>query len=132
MILPDTSAWVEFLRGSGHPLHLALRSFIDEGEDLATAGIIVMELLSGASSAEDAAEIRETLLEYPVLPLVGISGYEEAARIYRACRAGGETVRQTTDCLIAAIAMKADAAVLHNDRDFDVIARHTGLRIHRV
>ena len=79
-----------------------------------------------------AATIRDTLLEYPVLPLLGTVGYEEAAHIYRACRAGGETVRQTTDCLIAAIVIRAGAALLHNDRDFEVIARHTDLRLYPV
>lgn len=129
MIVPDTTAWVEYLRGSGSPLHLVMRSLIDEGEDLATTGIILMELLAGASSTEDASRIRDTLLEYPVLPLLGTSGYEEAARVYRTCRAEGETVRQATDCLIAAVAMAADAVVLHGDRDFEVIARHTELRV---
>ena len=88
-----------------------------------------MELLAGASSTEDAARIRETLLEYPILPLLGTSGYEEATRIYRTCRAEGETVRQAADCLIAAVAIAADAAVLREGRDSEVIARHTELRV---
>ncbi|MGZ5294241.1 MAG: PIN domain-containing protein [Actinomycetota bacterium] len=33
------------------------------------------------------------------------------------------------DCLIAAVAIREGATVLHADRDFDVIARHTDLRI---
>ena len=33
-------------------------------------------------------------------------------------------------CLIAAPAIRAGAAVLHNDADFDVLARHTELRIY--
>jgi predicted nucleic acid-binding protein len=31
--------------------------------------------------------------------------------------------------LIAVPAIRADASVLHNDRDFDAIARHTPLRV---
>ena len=130
MIVPDTTAWVGFLRGAGHPLHLTMRELVDEGEDLTTTGIILMELLAGASSDEHAKSIRDMLLEYPVLQLLGTTGYEEGARIYRACRAGGETVRKMTDCLIAAVVIRAGAALLHANRDFDVIARHTGLRIH--
>ena len=34
------------------------------------------------------------------------------------------------DCLIAAVAIRESASVLHNDRDFDVIAQHTELQIH--
>jgi predicted nucleic acid-binding protein len=33
------------------------------------------------------------------------------------------------DCLIAAVAVSADAVVLHADADFDVLARHTALRV---
>ncbi len=33
------------------------------------------------------------------------------------------------DCLIAAVALRAGTPVLHKDVDFDVLARHTELRI---
>ncbi len=33
------------------------------------------------------------------------------------------------DCLIAAVAIRNGASVLHRDADFDVLARHTPLRI---
>jgi predicted nucleic acid-binding protein len=36
------------------------------------------------------------------------------------------------DCLIAAVAIRESASILHADRDFDVMARHAGLRIEPV
>ena len=36
------------------------------------------------------------------------------------------------DCLVAAPVIRAGASILHKDRDFDVIARHTELRIEPV
>ena len=57
--------------------------------------------------------------------------YEDAAALYRRCRREGETVRKLMDCLIAAIAIRAGVPVLHHDSDFDVLGRHTELRIHR-
>jgi predicted nucleic acid-binding protein len=132
LILPDSSAWIEFFRGSGKPLHHALQSLVNEGEDLVTSEVVVMELLAGARTAAYAATLRDVLLEYPVVPLSGVGDYEEAARIYRVCRAAGETVRQMTDCLVAVTAMRAGASILHADRDYDVIARHTNLRIEPV
>ena len=57
------------------------------------------------------------------------SCYDEAAALYRTCRREGETVRKLIDCLIGSIAIRAGAAVLHDDSDFDVLARHTGLRV---
>jgi predicted nucleic acid-binding protein len=32
------------------------------------------------------------------------------------------------DCLVAAVAIRHNIPVLHRDRDFDVLARHTELR----
>ena len=58
--------------------------------------------------------------------------YEDAAALYRACRRSGETVRKLIDCLIAAIAIRTDLPVLHADADFDVLARHTPLRLDRL
>jgi predicted nucleic acid-binding protein len=57
------------------------------------------------------------------------SDYDAAALLYRQCRRQGETVRKLIDCLIAAVAIRAGIAVLHNDRDFDVLARHTELQV---
>ena len=60
---------------------------------------------------------------------MGPLDYEEAAALYRACRRQGDTVRKLIDCLIAAAAMRASALILHLDADYDILARHTALRI---
>jgi len=41
--------------------------------------------------------------------------------MYRQYRVRGETVRKLMDCLIAAIAIRVDAPVLHRDVYFDVL-----------
>lgn len=129
MILVDTSAWIEMFRGTGSPTHLRLRELIDEGAELAVSEIVVMELLGGAT--RDPAKLRKSLLSYPLLPLNGLRDYESAAGIFRRCGSAGETLRRGfTDCLIAVPALREKASLLHNDDDFEVIARHTRLRIH--
>ena len=129
MILADTSAWVEYLRATGSPVHLRLRKLIaDEGE-LATTEVVMMELLAGEASPEGVARLRRLLGRFDLLPVEGLADYEAAAELYRRCRAGGETVHNPTDCLIAAVAMRHGATVLHLDHDFEVIARHTPLRV---
>jgi predicted nucleic acid-binding protein len=129
VILADTSAWVEYLRATGTPVHLRLRELIaDEGE-LVTTEVVTMELLAGAASPEGVTQLRRLLGRFDVLAVEGLADYEAAAELYRRCRAGGETVRKLTDCLIAAVAVRAGATVLHRDRDFEVIARHTPLRV---
>jgi predicted nucleic acid-binding protein len=129
LILVDASAWIEFLRGTGHPVHLSLADALAGDEDLVITEVIVMELLAGARSASHLRDLRSTLLAFPVLPLRGLADFEEAASIYRACRAAGETIRSLIDCLIAVVAIRASTPILHNDADFEAIARSTDLQL---
>lgn len=99
---------------------------------IVTTEIVLMELLAGESDEAALSELRSMLLEFPVLPLHGLGDFEEAAALYRRCRAGGHTIRSLNDCVIAAVAIRAGAAVLHADRDFDALAQHTELRIETV
>jgi predicted nucleic acid-binding protein len=129
VILADTSAWVEYLRATGSPAHARLRELIAGQGELATTEVVVMELLAGAAAREEVARLRRLLGRFELLPLEGLADYEAAADLYRRCRAGGETVRRLTDCLIAAVAIRHGATLLHRDLDFEVIARHSRLQV---
>lgn len=131
MILVDTSAWVEFLRGTGHPVHHALKRHLEIHSPLATSEVVVMELLAGAGSVRERDRLRERILRLPLLRVQGLADFEAAADLYRACRRAGGTIRKLVDCLIAAVAIRERASVLHNDRDFDVLSRHTRLTVER-
>ena len=126
MILIDTSAWVEFLRDTGSPTCERVGVLLEQ--DIATCDPVRMEVLAGARDERHLRDLRGLLARAAILP-VGSTEYEEAASWYRACRRGGETVRRLIDCLIAAVAIRAEVSVLHLDSDFDVLARHTPLRI---
>lgn len=129
MIVVDSTVWIEFLRETGSDAHRTLHRLLSEGADLAVTELVVLEVLSGAASERQAQKLRSTLLAFPVLALAGIEDFERAAALYRACRAAGETVRSHVDCLIAVPTVAANASLLHADRDFDIIARHSTLRI---
>ena len=126
--LADTSAWVEYLRATGSPAHLRLRRLIADEDDLVTTEVVVMELLAGASN-DELTRLGRLLGRFELLPVQGLADYEAAAGLYRRCRRAGETVRKLTDCLIAVVAMRAGAALLHRDQDFEAIARHAPLRV---
>jgi len=128
VIVADSSVWIEFLRRTETPPDLTLTRLIQEHADKAMTEPVLMEVLAGANPA-DADRLRDRLLSLPLLPLQALSDFEQAATIYRTCRAGGVTIRSILHCLIAAIALRADAEVLHYDADFDAIARNTGLKI---
>ena len=87
-----------------------------------------MEVLAGARNESHLRELRGLLARASLVPTYPID-YEDAAALHRACRRSGETVRKRIDCLIAAIAIRTDLPVLHADADFDVLARHTPLRL---
>jgi predicted nucleic acid-binding protein len=132
VILADTSAWVEYLRATGSPVHGRLRRLIAEDGELATTEVVVMELLAGAGSPLRRRELRRLLLRFPLLATEGLSDYEHAGELYAVCRERGETIRSLNDCLVAAVALREAAAVLQRDRDFDVIARHAPLALDHV
>ena len=128
MILVDTSAWIEFLRASGHPVHLTLRHHLVQQSPIVTTEVVIMEVLAGTRSRREYNSLRNRLTAFPQLTLRGLSDFEHAAELYRLCREKGVTVRKLIDCLIAAVAIRAGASVLHNDRDFDGISHCTKLR----
>lgn len=129
MILVDTSAWVEFLRGTGSAVQVRVRELIEADAPLATTDPVVMELLAGAESPARARELRRLLGRFHHEPTHGLVDFEHAAALFRACRSGGSTVRSLMDCLIAAVALRTDMSVLAADRDFEVLARYTEMRL---
>jgi predicted nucleic acid-binding protein len=96
--------------------------------EIAVCDPVRMEVLAGARSDEHLRDLRGLLARASIVATEP-SDYEAAATLYRSCRHGGETVRKLIDCLIAAVAIKANIPVLHADADFDVLARHTRLRV---
>lgn len=132
MIVVDTSAWIELFRATGSPVHHRLRRALQEQEDVGITEIVVAEVLAGAGSAAHAEELRGVLLGFTLLPLRGLDAFERAAVLYRTCRAAGETLRNIADCLVAVPAIEAGVPVLHADRDFATLARHTRLEVVRV
>ncbi len=127
MILIDTSAWVEFLRDTGSTVCDAVDDLL--GADLAICDAISMEVLAGARNEQHLAQLRG-LLARAALIRVTPEDYDHAAALYRICRRNGETVRKLIDCLIAAVAIRSQAPVLHADTDFATLARHTPLDVH--
>lgn len=128
MILVDTSAWIEYLRDTRTHVAGAVSRLITA--DLATTDPVAMELLAGARDDDHLESLRGLLAR---CTHVGVepADWDDAARISRTARRAGVTVRRMADCLIAAVAMRADAEVLHADGDFDRIARVAPLAIHR-
>ncbi len=128
MILADSSAWIEYLRRSESEIDLRVEALVGERK-LATTEPVAMELLAGARDSAEHHRLRRLLARAELLSVAAFDDYESAALIQRRCRSAEAPARSIIDCLIAAVAIRNDAALLHRDRDFELIARHTALRI---
>ena len=122
----DTSAWVEFLRGTGSPICDRVETLLDG--DLAICDPVRMEVLAGARDEFHLERLRRLLARAAMIPTTP-ADYDAAAALFRRCRRQGETIRRLVECLIGAVAIRADAPILHHDTDFDALARHTALRV---
>jgi predicted nucleic acid-binding protein len=129
VILVDSSAWIEFQRATGNAVDERLTNAIETEEPLATLGLVVLEVLAGARDEQQARDLRRLLDRCSFVPLEEPSDWELAAALYRACRRAGTTVRRLPDCLIAVLAMRVGADLLHQDADFDAIAQHAPLAV---
>ena len=127
-MIVDTSVWIEYIQRTGSRANLVLRQAISDQEPITVPELVRMELLIGPTDEEKAKERRRFLDAFDVVALEPLIDAEEAAAIHRRCRRAGETPRNLLDCMIAAVAIRRDEPVLHRDRDFDVIARHTALQ----
>lgn len=123
MILADTSAWIDLFAERPGAVGRHLATLIEDRAPVVLTGLVLTEILQGIRDDRTFEDLRRRLAEFPCLPLRSPDDYVEAARIFRRCRRAGLTVRGTIDCLLAALALRVRAEVLHRDRDFDAIGR---------
>jgi hypothetical protein len=127
--LVDTSALIEYLRDTQSPTAVRVRTLSELSDELAITDAVEMEILAGARDQRHLEQLQQFLSAFARVPINGPDDFVYAAALYRECRRNGSTVRQLADCLIAAVAIRNDVPLMHHDRDFDVLARHTPLRI---
>jgi predicted nucleic acid-binding protein len=127
-LLVDTSVWIDYLRGAETTARHNLRQQLSSGDPgVVIAEPVAMELLAGPTSDRVAADITRLVNGLPTIQLDVQLDFRSAASIYRACRRSGRTVRSLSDCLIAAVAIRAGVTLAHKDADFDTIALITPL-----
>jgi hypothetical protein len=124
-ILVDSSAWIHFLRGTSPTIMEIVGRFIRENI-AAVCGPVVTEVLRGARSQQEERLLRERfeLLHFCALDR---EDFFEAATLALTLRRKGLTVK-VIDLLIARVCLRDGLRVLHDDSDFEAIARHTNLK----
>ncbi|MCP3959611.1 MAG: PIN domain nuclease [bacterium] len=127
MVIVDASVWIDFLRGTATPEAEWLDRQLG-ARPLGLTDLTLCEVLQGVSE-QQAAEVRDRLLQLQVLSTGGTGLALAAADNYRRLRHRGFTIRKTIDCWIATFCLRQDHTLLHRDRDFDPFERFLGLRV---
>jgi predicted nucleic acid-binding protein len=131
VIVVDTTVWIDLLEQRGTTFDFHVQRLVEEGASVALTDIIYCEVLQGIREDKTYRRTRAILRSFPILRVRGLRTFDRAAAIYRECRKKGLTIRSTVDCLIAATCLEADAELYQNDRDFDAIAKVSGVKLYR-
>jgi predicted nucleic acid-binding protein len=128
VILIDTSAWIEYFRATRSAAAVEVRRLLsEEADQVAMCEPVAIEILSGVSDDIAHAKLERLVNGLPSLAIDSSIDFRAAAQIYRAARRAGRTIRSINDCLIAAMAIRHSARIVHRDSDFEVIAAMTNL-----
>ena len=128
MIVVDTSVWIDYFNGVPTPQAEVLDALLGE-RVLAVGDLILAELLQGFATELDAKRALSLLDPLEFLEMAGRDVAIQSAANHRRLRRRGVTVRKTMDMLIGTYCLMHDHQILHNDRDFDVLAKHFGLKV---
>ncbi len=127
MVLVDTTVWIDFFAARSSDHVVALENLIINREDICICGIVLTEVLQGIRKISEFKKTRDLFNNLRFLPMP-YSVFLKAAEIYRGLRRKGIPIRKSVDCMIASVAIENDISLLHNDKDFEAIEEHCGLK----
>jgi predicted nucleic acid-binding protein len=133
MILLDTSVLIDYFKDTKNAATDKLDEIIDEDLPYGICDYVYQELLQGTKTEKEFKKLKEYLETLPFYYLsYGKESFERAALLNFKCRRAGITIRSTIDLLIAEIAIENNLFLLHNDADFDYMAKKvTELKIYK-
>lgn len=126
MIAVDSSVWIDFYRGTSTAQVDRLSEHLEAGELTAITDVVYMELLRGVRTDADVARMKLGLDQTSILQVRGLDDFEFAAELFRRARRKGHTILH---CLIAAVCIREQVPLLHDDADFDRIADVSDLQV---
>jgi len=121
MVLIDTSLWIRVFRDKSGQESTRLQNWLS-GRNVVLTRFNQLELLQGCKDEQEWSLLHEYLAGQTYLE-TSEQTWPAAARIYYELRRQGLTVRSPIDCCIAQLAIENRCWLVHDDRDFDTIAR---------
>ncbi len=131
MILVDTSILIHFFKGVDNEGNRKFGIVLQRGIPFGINSLIFQEVLQGAGSEKEYLTLKKYLETQRFYHLKDpVDSFAKAAKIYLDCRKKGITIRSTIDCLIAQTALENDLSLLHEDSDFDLMAKVVALKFY--
>ena len=128
--MADSSVWIDFFRGDPKPPVLLLKSAKDHDE-LVLGDLILTEVQQGITRRKDFDLIRFVFDQLECRTLGGWDIAMDASDNYQFLRKKGFLVRRTIDMIIGTYCIKHGIWLIHNDRDFEPMEKHLGLKVLR-
>lgn len=126
MYLVDTSVWIHALRPTGNAeIQARLKPLIVNGQTAVTEWIL-LELMTGLVKSEQPSGLLQWFKPVPRLPF-NPEWWERAWDLAGSLRRQGISP-SAADCLIAIIAMKHQATLIHCDTDFEAMKSNIQLQ----
>jgi predicted nucleic acid-binding protein len=130
VICVDSSVWIGLLRNENTGPVSMLKHLVQTRDDQVLVGdLVLLEVLQGARDMSHADRIERNLRMYRSASMLGEALAIRAAAHDRHLRSRGITIRKTVDLIIGSFCVAHDHLLLHDDRDFEPMAEHLGLRI---
>jgi len=126
----DTSVWIDYFNDVIDNRTNSAADFIENNE-LYLLPVILQEVLQGIRNEKSFLIIKKAFLQHPFATYNELEMAVEAASLFKFLRSKGATIRKPNDCLIAVICIENNFMLLHNDKDFINIAKHTSLKIYK-
>ena len=132
MILIDTSVIIDVLNDNKNYKYSLFKKIIEQKIAYGISIYTYVEILQGARNEKEFKLLETYLDSFKIYYLPNKKRiYKNAAKIYYDLRRKGKTIRSMIDILIAETAVMNGLYLLHNDRDFDIMAEViTGLKIY--
>jgi predicted nucleic acid-binding protein len=124
MVLVDTSVLIDLLKREDNHATQLFHGVLEKKIEYGISILTYQEVLQGARDASEEMHLQSYLGTQKIYMLPDdLTFYNDASRVRRLLRHKGITIRNTVDILIAATAIWYDLKLLHNDKDFEWIAK---------
>jgi predicted nucleic acid-binding protein len=127
----DTSVWIDFSKGIKSSGTILLKKYLNENiPALYLTPTVIQEFLMGLRTENDFMTYKRYFETLNIFELDWKTVSISSAKLFFDLKKKVVTIKKSTDCLIAQIAIDNNALLVHNDSDFDFIAQNSELRVY--